>query len=85
MKRIYFYKLSGLFLNVLLFIIAFTSCTKKTTEIGQNVSSEEFATVAGGNKPGTSTEVRLKLTVNDAAGNRIHQHLIILRHLLQGG
>lgn len=71
MKRIPFYKLSGLFLNVLLLTIAFTSCTKKTTEIGQNVSSEEFATAPGGNKPATSTEVRLKLTVNNASGNQI--------------
>ena len=57
-------------MNVLLLTFVI-SCAKKNTDIKQNPTPEEFATTPRGNKPGTSTEVRLKLTVNDAAGNNI--------------
>lgn len=71
MKRIPFYKLSGLVLNVLLLTFAFTSCTKKTTEIGPKASAEEFVTGSAGKKPNTHPPVSLKVTVNDASGNKV--------------
>src|SRR4030095_12580775 len=71
MKRVLFYKQSRLIMNVLLLTFVITSCAKKNTDLKQNPTPEEFATAPGGNKQGTSTEVRLKLTVNDAAGNNI--------------
>lgn len=70
MKRISFYKLSGLIINVLLLTFAITSCTKKTTAVGQAVNPEEFVTASAGNKNGTYPEVPLIMTVVDA-GNKI--------------
>jgi hypothetical protein len=70
MKQISFYKLSGLVMNVLLLAFVITSCTRKTTEVGQNASSEEFATAKAGSKPSTYPEVPLIMTVVDA-GNKI--------------
>ena len=71
MKRIPFYKLPRLVMNVVLLAFITTSCTKKTTEVSQNASTEEFATASAGNKPGTITPVSLKVTVNDASGNNL--------------
>lgn len=70
MKRIPFYKLSTLVMNVLLLTFMIISCTKKTTELSQTAGSEEFATAKAGSKPGTFPEVLVKVTVSDA-GNKV--------------
>lgn len=62
---------SRLIMSALLLTIAFTSCTKKTSDLKQTANPEEFATASAGNKPGTFPPVSLKLTVNDASGNNL--------------
>ena len=50
-------------------LLVFISCKKETTN--PVPTNEEIATASSEKKTNTSTEVRLKLTVNDAAGNNI--------------
>lgn len=69
MKRNPFYKSSTLLVSALFLTFAFTSCKKQTTEITQ--SPEEIATAKAGSKPGTYPAVALRMTVDDAPGNRI--------------
>jgi hypothetical protein len=54
-------------LIALAFIFAVTSCTKKTSDIGKPVLPEEFPTA----KSGSVQEVPLRVTVRDAAGDKI--------------
>lgn len=54
-------------LGALLLIFSITSCTKKTSEAGKLAIQEEYPTA----KPGTVPEVYLKVTVRDAAGDKV--------------
>lgn len=71
MKRNFICYATGLILNVLLLSIAFSSCTKKSSDLKEAPLQEEFASAAASKPGSTSSEVRLKLTVNDAPGNNI--------------
>lgn len=71
MKRKLFNYPFGLIMSALMLIFSATSCTKKTNEVVKPAVPEEFATAPGGNKPGTTTEVSLSMTINDATGNKI--------------
>lgn len=71
MKRILFHKTSSSILNVLLIAILFTACKKQTSEKSVAGANEELATSSAGKKPGTTAEVSLSMTVNDAPGNKI--------------
>lgn len=69
MKRIYFYKPPTLFL--ILILLVFVSCRKETNDIGFAPEPTDNILGKGGPKPATYPEVSLKLTVSDAAGNKI--------------
>lgn len=71
MKRFPFYKLSGLVMNVLLLTFMITSCVKKTSDLKEASLPEEFASATAKGKPGTTAEVSLSMTVNDALENKI--------------
>jgi hypothetical protein len=70
MKQIPLFRLSGLVANILVLAFLITSCTKKTSEINQNVSSEEVASKASAKPPGLQ-EVQLRITVRNATGDKI--------------
>lgn len=68
MKRILFLRSSSIILNAMLIAFAFTSCKKQTTDV-LAAGPEEVVSAKG--KPGTTAEVSLSMTINDAAGNKI--------------
>lgn len=67
MKQNQFSTAIRLSLGTLLFAFVIASCTKKSSELNLASSTDEFASAKG--KPGTTTEVRLKLTVNPVGNN----------------
>jgi hypothetical protein len=69
MKQATFYKPPTLILSLLL--LMFASCTKQRADIVPVDGSTEDVTAKGGPKPGTYPEVALKLSVSDAAENKI--------------
>lgn len=70
MKKNFFKNASGLIISALFLTLAFTSCTKQTSTVFQ-APVPETLTTAKGSKPGTTAEVSLIMTINDAAGNKI--------------
>ena len=71
MKRISFYKLSALVMNVFIAAFAFTACKKQTTEFATPVANEEIASAKAGGNPNALPTISLRVTINDAEGNKI--------------
>ena len=71
MKRIPFYKLSGLVMNLFLVIFVFTACKKQTSEEQTPGVNEEIPTAKPGGNPNTLPTIALRVTINDAEGNKI--------------
>ena len=71
MKRILFYKLSGLVMHVFIAAFAFTACKKQTTELAAPVANEEIASAKAGGNPNALPTISLRVTINDAEGNKI--------------
>ena len=67
MKKTLFTNASGFILSALLFTLAIGSCSKKSAELKLAPSTDEIASA----KPGSVTEVLLKVTVRDASGDKI--------------
>lgn len=71
MKRKLFNYPSAFIPTAVMLLFALSSCTKKTSEISKPALPDKFESASSNSRTGTTTEVRLKLTVNNAAGNNI--------------
>jgi hypothetical protein len=71
MKRELFNNPSRLILNALLLTFAIASCTKENSIDLLAARSTEIAKAQAAGKPGTTTEVPLRMTISDASGNKI--------------
>jgi hypothetical protein len=71
MKRTILIKPSSLIVIALLALYSFTSCKKQTTESATPVANEEIASAKAGGNPNALPTISLRVTINDAAGNKI--------------
>ena len=55
----------------LLALFCFTSCKKQTTELAAPVANEEIASAKAGVNPNALPTISLRVTINDAEGNKI--------------
>ena len=71
MKRILSNNLPGLIMNVILAAFIFTSCKKQTSEVATPGNNEEISTAKPGGNPNELPTISLRVTINDAEGNKI--------------
>src|SRR5688572_13998013 len=69
MKRILIYKSPVLIINLCILIFVFGSCKKQSTE--KPATNEEIASAKAGGNPNAFPTISLRVTINDAEGNKI--------------
>ena len=71
MKRTILIKPSSLIIIALVALHFFTSCKKQTSESATPVANEEIASAKAGGNPNALPTISLRVTINDAEGNKI--------------